>query len=121
MKSIHAKTGVVGNRRQPRRLGSGPGLEQRIAGEGGLSFRHVRGLRRQGEEFDIDALGLKDAHDLLDLVVVAGREDGPNGHDASAARCNAVSSTQPAAARSRSWSRRRRSKGSPSAVPWTST
>src|SRR6185369_12907517 len=116
---VHAKARVVGERGQPRREGGMTRL-----GEGVLEKGLVGFLGFGDAEFrlrdDARAEGLEE---LLDLRLLARIARGKNDalHKPSARRCCATSSAMPRPAMASSWSSSARAKGSPSAVPCTST
>ena len=98
-------------------------LEQRVLRERRPRLGRLRVLLDVREAHDLHTGdgGDQQPPQLGELARVAGGQQQPRGHRASAAACMRVSSAQPVTARSSSASRVGRSNTAPSAVPCTST
>src|SRR3954454_448118 len=120
VEGVDAQPGVVRHGDHTSGLGDRPGLEQSVLVERRPGLRHLgdAGEGVDGHELDRDVRLREDPAHLLDLVRVPGRQDD---HAERACAWSLASSRQPAEPRSSSESSRARSKGSRSAVPWTST
>jgi hypothetical protein len=120
---VHADAGVVRERRVARVPGGRARLDERVLLEGRAVLHGLGAV--VGDEVDAVEARAEDPAQLLDLVgVVRGEDERDHGRPPqrpSACACSAVSVVPPPSARSRRASSSARSKGAPSAVPWTST
>ncbi|MPN26055.1 hypothetical protein SDC9_173477 [bioreactor metagenome] len=114
-----AQAGIVGERRQAAVLGGVAGLGERVLGEGAVRFLGFRDAKLALRD-DFEAERREQRVQLLHLLGVVRGEDELL-HAASAFCCSATSWRMPICARSISTFICSRVKGSPSAVPCTST
>src|SRR5699024_10317612 len=131
---VDGEAGVVGEGDEPGLLGHGARFEERILSEGDPGFFHVGQVEiNRGDDLLRGQDPREDGAELREFSLVLGGEDEFRAHTilpgvsfrvtgwARARRCLAVRSVMPSAARVSSASSSARAKGTPSAVPCTST
>jgi hypothetical protein len=122
---------VVGECRQARQSGREPGLDPGVRLEGQAVLDGLTRDAKLIERDEVRAVEAEEGPELPQLVrgsggdgqpsrAAVGRASGQRRTEASAVDCASNRRARPVSARSRSVSTRLRSKGTPSAVPWSS-